>query len=209
MTTRRRRTQAIRSASAWLVAMALAATAAAGPREDLAAAEAAYGRQDWAAVLELVHPLAEQGNAEAQFSLAMLYSRGLGLPQDSVAAFEWYRKAAEQGNVRAQHNLAVLYITGRGVVPDPVAAMKWMRMAADKGDAIAQFNLAGMYAGGKGAPKDLVQAYKWYSLAAARFPENDAERRIRTLQTRDVYAEKMTPAEIAKAEKLARAWKPR
>jgi len=204
-----RRCWANRCAKAWFVALAFAATAAAGPSEDLAAAEAAFGRGEWATVLELLRPLAEQGNAEAQASLAMIYSRGLGLPQDSVAALEWYRKAALQGNVRAQHNLAVLYITGRGVVPDPVEAMKWMRKAADQGDAVAQFNLAGMYENGQGAPKSLVEAYRWYSTAASRFPANDAERRIRSLQARDHIAAKMTPADIAKAEKLARGWKPK
>jgi len=210
MTTRERRPFTIRCAKAWLVALALAATtAAADPREDLDAAEAAFGRQDWATALQLVRPLAEDGNAEAQASLAMLYSRGLGLPQDSVAAIEWYRKSAEQGNVRAQHNLAVMYITGRGVVPDPAAAMKWMRMAADRGDAVAQFRLAGMYENGQGAQKSLVEAYRWYSLAATKFSANDQERRIRTLQARDHIAKKMTPADVAKAEKLARGWKPK
>ncbi|MGA3098963.1 MAG: hypothetical protein ABSF25_21105 [Bryobacteraceae bacterium] len=53
--------------------------------------------------------LAEQGDAEAQDTLAYAYYRGQGVPQDYAEAAKWYRKAAEQGEAVAQHSLGTLY----------------------------------------------------------------------------------------------------
>ena len=40
---------------------------------------------------------AEQGDAGAQFRLALRYAKGEGVPKDSATAASWFRKAAEQG----------------------------------------------------------------------------------------------------------------
>ena len=53
--------------------------------------------------------LAEQGHAEAQFTLGAMYAAGEGVPQDFVEAVRWYRLAAEQGHAWAQYNLGVRY----------------------------------------------------------------------------------------------------
>ncbi len=84
----------------------------AGPFEDgLDAAR----RADYATVVRLWRPLAEQGDIRAQSNLALMYEAGRGVPQDYGAAASWYRKAAEQGDPLAQSNLAVMYAAGRGV----------------------------------------------------------------------------------------------
>jgi len=80
--------------------------------------------------------------------------------------------------------------------------VRWYRKAADQGNALAQTNLGGMYLNGWGVPQDNVQAHMWYSLAAAQ-GENHARK------NHDLLAEKMTPAQIAEAQRLAREWKPR
>ena len=69
--------------------------------------------------------LAEQGDAQAQYALGVLYTHGRGVPQDYTAAMSWYRKAAEQGDAQAQYNLGVSYRTGRGVAKDDAAAVLW------------------------------------------------------------------------------------
>ena len=69
--------------------------------------------------------LAEQGNAEAQFSLGFRYDEGEGVPQDSQEAVKWWRKAAEQGHDQAQFGLGVMYETGDGVPRDSQEAVKW------------------------------------------------------------------------------------
>ena len=45
-------------------------------------ADAAIKRRDYATAVRLIRPLAEQGNANAQYSLGVFYDNGLGVPQD-------------------------------------------------------------------------------------------------------------------------------
>jgi len=117
-------------------------------------------------------------------------------------AARWYREAADQGHADAQTELGVMYFTGEGVTRDYAEAVRWYRKAADQGYAIAQTSLALLYDNGLGVAKDYVQAHMWYSLAVAQGKKNARERR-------DSLAEKMTPAQIAEAQKLAREWKPK
>ena len=79
----------------------------------------------------------------------------------------------------------------------------WFRRAADQGDAEAQSNLGVMYSEGQGLPQDYVQAFMWLDIAAA---QNGG---IRIKNNRDIVSERMTAAQIAEAQKLAREWKPK
>lgn len=65
--------------------------------------------------LESLIETAEQGNADAQNNLGVMYYFGYGVPQDYKKAFEWYTKAAEQGNAKAQYRLGDMYYFGYGV----------------------------------------------------------------------------------------------
>ena len=84
---------------------------------------------------------AEQGNADAQYDLGLIYAYGRGVPQDDNETAKWLRKAGEQGNVSAQNDLGVAYAHGTGVPRDEMEAVKWFRKAAEQGYANAQFNL--------------------------------------------------------------------
>jgi TPR repeat protein len=112
------------------------------------------------------HRLAEQGVAEAQWNLGLVYYNGLGVPQDYKQAAEWYRKAADQGFAKAQHNLGWLYEFGEGTPQDYKQAAEWYRKAADQGDAGAQNDLGTLYANGNGVPQLHSEAVKWYRQAA-------------------------------------------
>jgi uncharacterized protein len=101
--------------------------AAAGPIED---ADSAYQRGDYALAAGLYRPLAEQGNAEAQRLLGVIYYAGQGVPQDYQEAAKWYRKAAKQGNADAQLSLGVMYRNGQGVSHDFVRSYMWLNLAA-------------------------------------------------------------------------------
>ena len=116
---------------------------------------------------------ADQGDADAQYSLASLYDTGLGVPQDYAAAASWLRKAADQGHATAQYNLGVMYENGRGVPQDYAAAVSWYRKAANRGNASAQYNLGVMYRRGEGVRQDYVQAYKWIILSTSRTTRAD------------------------------------
>ena len=180
--------------------------AVAGPFEDgLAAAQ----KGDYATAMRLWRPLAEQGDASAQLNLGIMFDQGQGVTQDYAAAAAWFRMAAEQGEAKAQFNLGVMYSNGQGVPQDYAAAVSWWRKAADQGAADAQFNLGLMYAKGQGVPQDYVQAHMWTNLAASRLAASEKEKRDDAVKNRDVVAAKMTPAQIAEAQKLAREWKPK
>ena len=66
---------------------------------------AAYERGDFATALQEFRPLAEQGDADAQTLIGMMYNEGLGVPKNDAEAVKWFHKAAEQGIAQAQFNL--------------------------------------------------------------------------------------------------------
>lgn len=100
---------------------------------DFAAGAEAYDGGDYLTAIEEWHPLAEEGNAQAQLALASLYQFGEGVPKDDAKAAKWYWHAAEQGELVAQINLAKFYAEGRGVRRDAVLAYMWFDLAAREG----------------------------------------------------------------------------
>jgi uncharacterized protein len=100
----------------------------------------AYIKEDYKTALKKFEPLAKQGNAKAQFNLAVMYIKGQGVVQDYKQAVRWYTLAAEQGDADAQFDLGVMYSVGQGVVQDAVKAHMWMIIAAANRDKKAQEN---------------------------------------------------------------------
>jgi TPR repeat protein len=169
---------------------------------DFQAGMDANNREDYATALREWRPLAEKGDALAQYNLGVLYRKGRGVTQDDVQARKWYDKAAVQGHAKAQYNLGTLYFNGEGVPKDYKQALRWFHLAADQGEAVAQTKIAIMYEDAQGVPHDLVQAYKWYSLAIT---SGDKPATL----LRNTLADHMTEAQIAEAKKLAQEWKPK
>jgi TPR repeat protein len=126
----------------------------------------AYKRGDHATALREWRPLAEQGDANAQYNLGVMYDFEKGVPQDFTTARRWYEKAAAQGHAGAQNNLGGLYEFGHGVTQDYVRAYMWYNVAADHSTG--------------GAQKDVAA------------------------ENRDEIAGRMTSAQIAEAQRLAR-----
>lgn len=162
---------------------------------------AAVNKRDYTAAAAWFRKAADQGNTEAQEALGMMYESGMGVPQDNAEAASWFRKAAEQGYDGAQFRLGGLYENGKGVLRDPAQAAAWYRKAADQGYSNAQSSLGYLYERGWGVPRDPVQAHMWYALAVAQ-GDIFSETALKSV------AAKMTPAQIAEAQRRARAWKP-
>ncbi len=101
---------------------------------------AAYQRGDYATAIRELRPLAEQGDANAQLFLGIMYENGQGVPQDYAEAVKWYRKAAEQGQANAQYNLGIMYDKGESVPQDYIRAHMWFNLAAATGDETARKN---------------------------------------------------------------------
>jgi TPR repeat protein len=151
----------------------------------------------------------EQGLATAsqEFELGSLYEDGLGVTKDYGEALKLYNLAANQGSAAAQLSLGRMYYYGNGV-RDDAEAVRHLRKAIDSpgekqgsGEVLAQaqWYLGAMYEAGRGVPKDDVLAYMWYDLAAAGGESPSAF-------NRDRIALRMTPDQIAEAQRLAREW---
>ena len=168
----------------------------------LAGCTSVFG-QDYSkkSVKELL-PLAEQSDAEAQYNLGVRYENGRGVRKNQQKASWWWRVAAEHGHPQAQYNLGSMYDNGHGVPQSSQLAVKWYRRSAAQGNAQGQFFLGFSYKDGEGVPKDHVLAYKWFNLSFAQGNKDAAEER-------DELAKSMTLSQIAKAQKLAREFKPR
>lgn len=129
------------------------------------------------------------------------FEKGLEAAQrgDYAIALREWRPLAKQGHAEALYNLGVMYAMGQGVPEDAGKAGTWYRSAAEQGYAKAQFALGGMYKNGHGVRQDYVQALMWYNLAVARGMTSAA-------LFRDLVTKKMPPADVSKAERLARDW---
>ncbi len=121
---------------------------------------------------------AEQGDAAAQYQLALSYLRNNftdvltnrptngATNEDYESALKWLRASAAQGNAGAEFMLGYLYEHGQGVSRDYVKAAENYRAAALKGHSTAENNLASLYQHGQGVLKDMRQAFEWYGVSA-------------------------------------------
>ena len=141
-----------------------AVKAEAGP---LAEAFAAYYCGDYGRAAQIWQPLAEAGNGEAQFNLAYLYQKGLGVERFPSKAQALYEPLASAGNARAQNNLAASYYRDWPQDSNLAKARALYEQAAAAGDPKAQFNLAELHAGGWLGGRDYAQALALYERAAA------------------------------------------
>jgi hypothetical protein len=94
--------------------------------------------QRYAEALDLIVPLADAGNADAQNVLAIVYAEGWGVDPDLHKAREWFERAAAGGSARAAFNLAGMYAMGKGVEQDCDKALEILHAAAETGDPVAQ-----------------------------------------------------------------------
>jgi len=162
-------------------------------------ARAAYDREDYKTAFAEYKPLAEQGNAHAQFLLARMYDEGKGVVQDYKESLKWYFKSAEQDHAWAQAMLGRMHEIGTVVVAqNEKQAIKWYRRAAEQGNSYAQISLARMYEDGIGTPQDYKEAYAWYSVATADDPAVAVDRAR--------MAEKLTPDQLLKGQELAKKY---
>jgi uncharacterized protein len=184
------------------VAAAFGAPAVAGPFED---GLAAYNQRFYAKAAELWQPLAEKGNADAQYHLGLLHQNGMGVEKNDATAFKWFLRAAEQGNAIAQYDVGTSYFSGTGVQKNDAEAAKWFLRAANQGFEFAQLNVGLLYAAGHGVPKDEVEAFKWLELAFFALPPGGPRSDVARAMT-DV-AEHLTREQVAEAKQRERTWK--
>ncbi len=126
----------------------------------------AYLSKNYALALEILKPLAEAGDSQAQITMGLMYDYGHGVDKSPAESIKWYRMAAEQGVPLVQHDIGVKYFQGQGVEQNYLEAAKWWELSANSGIADSQFNLGLMHYRGIGIPKDYVKAAKLFEAAA-------------------------------------------
>ena len=81
-----------------VLAAALIIASTAPAPADFPAAVEAYDQGDYATAFGESRPVAERGDADAQYLLGFLYARGEGVRRDLVRAYLWFSLAARQGD---------------------------------------------------------------------------------------------------------------
>src|SRR5881409_1954422 len=179
----------------YLVA-AMIAVAIAGrlPAQSVKAGIDAWQRADYLAAIAIWRPLAEAGDADAQFNLGQAYRLGRGVPLDLSVAKIWFERAARSGHVDAETTLGLLIFQNG----DRVEGLKWLKAAADQGEPRALLVYGTALFNGDGVPQDRVLAYALVSRAAAQglSPAKDTLAQLDQL---------MPPADRQKALALARS----
>ncbi|MBW4422282.1 MAG: sel1 repeat family protein [Myxacorys californica WJT36-NPBG1] len=95
---------------------------------------AAFKAQNYAEAFQLLEPIAQSGNAEAQCVIANLFHLGLGMPVNLGEAIRWYHQSAAQGYGVASNNLGSIVLRGYAdVPPDPVEAERLFKQAREQG----------------------------------------------------------------------------
>lgn len=145
---------------------------------NLASGVAAFEAKNFSQALALLGPLAEKGEADSQYRLAIMYQNGLGVVRNELLAMKWMVAAANQNFPMAQHGLGFMYMEGDCVAKNSEKAVNWFRKAAEQGMAGSQTTLAMMYETGNGVEQDTDEAKKWYRMAGFAEDEMNLGRQL-------------------------------
>lgn len=175
-----------------LCAAALVAFAAPAAAQDVQSGIAAWQAGDYNAAVQQWRPLADAGNADAQFNLAQAYRLGRGVAQNLNLAEQWFERAARQRHEQAGASLGLLlFQNGRAR-----EAMPWLQAAAGRGDPRAQYVFGTALFNGDVVRRDLPRAYGLMRAAAAQgFPQ--AQSQLAAME------QQLTPEDRRRGEQIA------
>ena len=111
-------------------------------------------------------PLANEGDADAQYAIGRLYESGLAVVQNYEEAFSWYKRSAEQGNVWAQYYVAHLNYEGLGTERSYSEAYFWTEKIVKRSFVAAYYNFGLMHFHGDGVKENKEEALKWFKKGA-------------------------------------------
>lgn len=145
-----------------LAAALLVATAPALSAQSVKAGINAWQNSDYSGAVAIWRPLAEKGDADAEFNLGQAYRLGRGVPTNLAAAKSWFERAATQGHVDAQTTLGLLLFENG----DQPEGLKWLKKAADQGEPRALLVYGTALVNGDSVTQDPALGYAYVSLAA-------------------------------------------
>ena len=154
----------------------------------------AWQRADYAGAVAIWRPLADKGDADAQFNLGQAYRLGRGVPINLGLAKSWFERAADAGHLDAETTLGLLLFQNG----QQAEGLKWLRRAAVEGEPRALLVYGTALYNGDGVTQDRLLGYAYVSRAAAQglAPAKD------TLAQLDAL---LSPADRRKAAQLAEA----
>ena len=124
----------------------------------------AWARADYDAAVAIWRPLAEKGDADAQFNLGQAYRWGRGVPLNLSAAQSWYERAAEKGQLDSQVILGLMLFQNG----DHPGGLRWLKLASEKGEPRAMLVYGTALFNGDGVTQDAILGYAFVSRAAAQ-----------------------------------------
>tara|TARA_B100000686_G_scaffold57111_1_gene61320 strand:- start:11067 stop:11690 length:624 start_codon:yes stop_codon:yes gene_type:complete len=163
---------------------------------NLVAGVGAWSEGNYVLAHDLLQPLSVEGNAVAQYIMALMYFRGKVVIKDYKKSIKLMNLSAKQGYFLAEHKLGSIYFGSLLGRPDYKKAFKWFRLASRQGYAPSQYFLATLYENGDGIKKDYIKAHMWFSLAS--------KKNIIAKDERDRITKKLSPSQLNDSLKMAR-----
>jgi TPR repeat protein len=124
----------------------------------------AWQKGDYANAVGIWRPLAEAGDADAQFNLGQAYRLGRGMPTNVAESQKWFERAAAQGHVDAETTLGLLLFQNG----DQAGGLKWLKLAAEQDEPRAMLVYGTALYNGDGVTQNPVLGYAYVSRAAAQ-----------------------------------------
>ena len=147
-----------------VVALVAAAVASPLQAQSVKAGIDAWQRADYPGAVAIWRPLAEGGDADAQFNLGQAYRLGRGVQLDLAAAKIWFERAARAGHLDAETTLGLLTFQNG----DRAGGLKWLKQAADQGEPRALLVYGTALYNGDGVTQDRILGYAYVSRAASQ-----------------------------------------
>ena len=147
----------------WVLCIVVLCCSLLARAQDFEAGLAAYERGDYQVALNELAPLAEQGDAQAQYRIGQMHRDGKGVPRDAQKAVRLFQAAAISGHTDSQQALEMILLLGYGVPADESEAFKWLSLAAEH-DPSRQYLLGGLYENAE----HYAEAANWYRKAAEK-----------------------------------------
>jgi uncharacterized protein len=167
---------------------------------DLKDGALAYSRGNFAVAIQQLRPLADEGNATAQYLLGSALVNATPPLADLGEGEAWLKKSAEHGNLAAMRDLGKLNAFGKRPA-ERAQATQWLRAGADRGDAESQHLLGLLLLDADGADRKPAEAYMWLALAAER---GHVLSGVILIEAKDKFSDQ----DRLQGQQLAAAWKP-
>ena len=127
-----------------------------------------YVKKSYQDAFHWLSKAAEQGSADAEYFIAMMYDNGEGLEKSPEEAVRWYLKSSEHGQRAAQATIGKKYLGGVDVPEDDDLARKWLSLSFEQGCVGAMHDMGDIYFFGYGVDVYYEKAFGYYFKSAVQ-----------------------------------------